>query len=487
MPAARGLPARARQPRRRRSRPTGRARSTTSTRSSSTTCASPSGAPARCSRHGQAGPPRRRAGVGRATASARSATSPARRATSTSTCSSGTTTSPASPTTVAPRSQPVRDQLDADRAAAHDELAAGLARRRTSRAALRALAAVARRRRSTRPTGGPARRPSARRRRRADASSKAQARLLEHGRAITPTTPAEDVHELRKDAKKLRYLLECFGGLLPASARKAFVKRLKALQDNLGEHQDAEVHVAQLRQAVAELPPATAAGDVRRHRPARSSSSSRRRQARPGRVRRAVRRLRQPRPTRRALRATCSTGRADEGPRDLQHQGRRRQDDRRGQPRLRGRPHRAPGCCCGTSTRRARRRSSSASSRRSRAAPSGSCRERGELADHVRATDVPGLHVLPADFSLRHLDLHLDDADARPPRRPARAARPALRRRPARLPAGHHADERGRVRRRRRAARADDPDDAVGAHARPARRVPRRRSTTRRSCCRSSR
>jgi cellulose biosynthesis protein BcsQ len=35
---------------------------------------------------------------------------------------------------------------------------------------------------------------------------------------------------------------------------------------------------------------------------------------------------------------------------------------------------------------------------------------RGGLADHVRETDVPGLHVLPADFSLRHLDLHLDDA-----------------------------------------------------------------------------
>ena len=34
---------------------------------------------------------------------------------------------------------------------------------------------------------------------------------------------------------------------------------------------------------------------------------------------------------------------------------------------------------------------------------------RGALGDHVRATDVPGLHVLPADFSLRHLDLHLDD------------------------------------------------------------------------------
>jgi cellulose biosynthesis protein BcsQ len=26
----------------------------------------------------------------------------------------------------------------------------------------------------------------------------------------------------------------------------------------------------------------------------------------------------------------------------------------------------------------------------------------------VRATDLPGLHLVPADFSLRHLDLHLD-------------------------------------------------------------------------------
>jgi cellulose biosynthesis protein BcsQ len=34
--------------------------------------------------------------------------------------------------------------------------------------------------------------------------------------------------------------------------------------------------------------------------------------------------------------------------------------------------------------------------------------KRGDLSDHVRATDIPGLHVLPADFSLRHLDLHLD-------------------------------------------------------------------------------
>lgn len=33
---------------------------------------------------------------------------------------------------------------------------------------------------------------------------------------------------------------------------------------------------------------------------------------------------------------------------------------------------------------------------------------KGELASHIRATDAPSLHLLPADFSLRHLDLRLD-------------------------------------------------------------------------------
>ena len=33
---------------------------------------------------------------------------------------------------------------------------------------------------------------------------------------------------------------------------------------------------------------------------------------------------------------------------------------------------------------------------------------KGDLSEHVRASDLPGVHVVPADFSLRHLDLHLD-------------------------------------------------------------------------------
>ncbi|MGI8778028.1 MAG: CHAD domain-containing protein [Acidimicrobiales bacterium] len=77
--------------------------------------------------------------------------------------------------------------------------------------------------------------------------------LVARGRGIGPDTPADELHELRKDAKKLRYLLECFGALLPPGERKAFVQRLKALQDNLGEHQDTEVHAAQLRAMSHEL------------------------------------------------------------------------------------------------------------------------------------------------------------------------------------------------------------------------------------------
>ncbi len=78
-------------------------------------------------------------------------------------------------------------------------------------------------------------------------TEEAQRRLLVHGRAIGPDSPAEDLHELRKDAKKLRYLVECFGSLYPSAPRKAFVQHLKVLQDNLGEHQDTEVHVIELR------------------------------------------------------------------------------------------------------------------------------------------------------------------------------------------------------------------------------------------------
>jgi len=86
--------------------------------------------------------------------------------------------------------------------------------------------------------------------------------LLARGRLITPDTPAEQVHDLRKHAKRLRYLLECFGSLLPKDARKQYVRRLKVLQDNLGEHQDAEVHIQMLRAVANELHEAGASANT---------------------------------------------------------------------------------------------------------------------------------------------------------------------------------------------------------------------------------
>jgi CHAD domain-containing protein len=66
-------------------------------------------------------------------------------------------------------------------------------------------------------------------------------RCLKEGRAITPESPAEELHELRKTCKKLRYLLEFFQSLHPPEAVASLIEALKGLQDNLGEIQDFEV------------------------------------------------------------------------------------------------------------------------------------------------------------------------------------------------------------------------------------------------------
>jgi chromosome partitioning protein len=47
----------------------------------------------------------------------------------------------------------------------------------------------------------------------------------------------------------------------------------------------------------------------------------------------------------------------------------------------------------------------------------------GELASHIRGSDLSPVHVVPADFSLRHLDLHLEGTK-RPTRRLARLLEP---------------------------------------------------------------
>jgi CHAD domain-containing protein len=68
----------------------------------------------------------------------------------------------------------------------------------------------------------------------------ADGRLLRRGSRITVVSPAEDLHDLRKRAKELRYLTETCALLgNPADTRDA-IKELKALQDVLGTFQDSE-------------------------------------------------------------------------------------------------------------------------------------------------------------------------------------------------------------------------------------------------------
>ncbi|MGD8911892.1 MAG: CHAD domain-containing protein, partial [Candidatus Thiodiazotropha sp.] len=66
-------------------------------------------------------------------------------------------------------------------------------------------------------------------------------RLLKDGQNIGQDTPAERLHELRKDCKKLRYLMEFFQSLYPKPAMRELIKALKVILDNLGEFQDLEV------------------------------------------------------------------------------------------------------------------------------------------------------------------------------------------------------------------------------------------------------
>ena len=317
--------------------------------------------------------------------------------------------------------EPLHRQLLRDRAAAHDDARRPPARRRRHRTA----APLARRRRTS---------PMDPTRRRADGAASdsptscATASPRPSGGSSStvgrsrPTRRPSDVHDVRKDAKKLRYLLECFADLFPSEGRKAFVKRLKKLQDLLGEHQDAEVHADELRRAAEQLPPTTGAATYVAVGRLVEHLERTRQAARDGFAERFAEYDSRPRAR---CCATCWTVRpvkvlatysikggvgkttaavnlaaeaARAGARvllwDLDPQG-AATFFVRVKPRLKGGAERL--------VSEARRRSSA----------------------HVRATDIAGVDVLPADFSLRHLDLHLDDADARPPRRPARRRRAA--------------------------------------------------------------
>ena len=77
--------------------------------------------------------------------------------------------------------------------------------------------------------------------------------LCRDGRAITPVSPSDSLHAVRIQCKRLRYLFEFFAPIY-GNVLKPEIKRLRKLQDVLGEFQDACVATEQLRQYAEGVP-----------------------------------------------------------------------------------------------------------------------------------------------------------------------------------------------------------------------------------------
>lgn len=75
---------------------------------------------------------------------------------------------------------------------------------------------------------------------------RAYRRVRDHGRLIRPDTPAEAVHRLRIEGKKLRYLMEFFQSLYRPAKMQRLIAAQKQLQENLGDFNDAVVQHAAL-------------------------------------------------------------------------------------------------------------------------------------------------------------------------------------------------------------------------------------------------
>ena len=77
---------------------------------------------------------------------------------------------------------------------------------------------------------------------------------LEQGNVITPESPADDIHTLRKTCKKLRYVMEFFQSLYPARRIRELILVLKGLQDVLGDFNDYAVHIDMLKEFRKSVP-----------------------------------------------------------------------------------------------------------------------------------------------------------------------------------------------------------------------------------------
>jgi triphosphatase len=149
----------------------------------------------------------------------------------------------------------LRTLLEAERAAARTELLAALDSRRYEVFVGR-FGRMLRAGRATRT--GPSARPAL-----AVAPDLIEGRFRpfrKGGDRIAPDSSPADYHRLRIRCKRLRYALEFLADVYPDMARP-LIKRLVAVQDILGLHQDGDVAIDRLRRLSvergSELPPAT--------------------------------------------------------------------------------------------------------------------------------------------------------------------------------------------------------------------------------------
>jgi CHAD domain-containing protein len=93
----------------------------------------------------------------------------------------------------------------------------------------------------------------------AERTRSAYAKVAKRGALITLDSPPESLHDLRKRCKELRYALEFFAPLHDRVGYAKVVGDLKRLQDCLGEFQDSEVQIWEIRALAADM---LAAADI---------------------------------------------------------------------------------------------------------------------------------------------------------------------------------------------------------------------------------
>ena len=88
-----------------------------------------------------------------------------------------------------------------------------------------------------------------------DTIKKAWKKVIRHGRQVSHETTDRELHALRIDCKKLRYLLEFFSSIFPQKSVAPVIRQLKELQENLGDFVDFSVQLHFLHERLTTIPP----------------------------------------------------------------------------------------------------------------------------------------------------------------------------------------------------------------------------------------